>query len=87
MCSRPPHQQRPFAAGLNRRHVAGQDARRLVANTEDRTMNGDQCADCEPVLQLGGGNTRSEQFLPGHDPVGLARQVPKDFFDCPVLGS
>jgi hypothetical protein len=57
------------AARLDRRHVPRLEARRGVSNPIDAAMDGDQGAASQALLDGLGGNTRSLQLPPRHDPM------------------
>ncbi len=87
MRSGSPGEERSVAAGFDRGHVAGFEARGCVAHPEHTSMNGDQTAAVYSRLDFGARHPGGQELAASHDTVCPGRQLSKDFLDCPALGS
>jgi hypothetical protein len=86
VCSGAPAEERAFAASLDRCHVAGFEARRLVSNTENSAMNADQRAGVHALSNLVSRHPGVEQLLTGHDAMRTAGEASENLFDRAVFG-
>jgi hypothetical protein len=81
-----PGEEGPFPTSLDRCHVAGFEARCLVAHPENPAMNADQGAGLDPLQELRLTHPSPKHLLARHYAVGSPSQLGENSLDCPALG-
>jgi hypothetical protein len=84
---RPPRKQRVLTTSLDRSQVRGHLAWRSMTDTKDPAVNADEGANADTLPQLCLRHPGPQQLFARHDPMRLAGQPGKNFFDRGRLGS